>query len=109
VRLSWSGFQAGGQHVPWSHVKLKLNLKLSLLNPSLNLDRIRYELARAHPIGLSWTNARPWAIGATPHDGFVSRRGARQSSAGAIAVCEVRASINSAPTDLTTSNTVQSV
>jgi hypothetical protein len=101
VRLSWSGFQAGGQHVPWSHAKLKLklkpNLSLNLLNPSLNLDRIRYELARAHPIGLSWTNARPWAIGATTHDGFVSHRGARQSSAGAIAVCEVRASINSAP------------
>jgi hypothetical protein len=98
VRLSWSGFQASGQHVPRSHVKLKPNLSLNLLNPSLNLNRIRYELARADPIVLSWTNARRWDIRATTHDGFVSRRGARQSSAGAIALCEVRVSINSAPT-----------
>jgi hypothetical protein len=109
VRLSWSGFQAGGQYVPWSHVKLKPNLNPRLPNLSLNLDRIRYELARVHSIGLSWTNARRWKIGATTHDGFVSRRGARQSNAGAIAVCEVHASINSAPTDLTTSNIVQSM
>jgi hypothetical protein len=103
VRLSWSGFQAGGQHVPWSHVKLKLKLKLklslrlslnlSLHNLSLGLDRIRYELAHVHSIGLSRTNARRRDIGATTHDRFVSRRGTRQSNAGAIAAC-VHASIN---------------
>lgn len=98
MRLSWSGFQAGGQHVPWSHVKLKpnlsLSLNLSLHNLSLGLDRIRYELAHVHSIGLSWTNARRRDIGATTHDRFVSRRGTRQSNAGAIAACEVHASIN---------------
>jgi hypothetical protein len=108
VRLSWSGFRAGGQHVPCSHVKLKpnLSLNLSLPNLSLNLDRIRYELARVHSIGLSWTNARRWDTGATTHDRFVSRRGTRKSNAGAIAACEVHASINIAPTDFTTSNAV---
>jgi hypothetical protein len=109
VRLSWSGFQAGGQHVPCSHVKLKLSLSLSrnlsLLNLSLGLDRMRYELAHVHSISLSWTNARPRDIGATTHDRFVSRRGTRQSHAGAIAACEVHASIDIAPKDFTTSNT----
>jgi hypothetical protein len=108
VRLSWSGFRAGGQHVPCSHVKLKpnLSLNLSLPNLSLNLDRIRYELARVRSIGWSWTNARRWDTGATTHDRVVSRRGTRKSNAGAIAVCEVHASINIAPTDFTTSNAV---
>jgi hypothetical protein len=107
VRLCWNGFQASGHHVPWSHVELKPNL--NLLNLSLNRDRIRYELARVHSLGLSWTNACRRDIGATIHVGFVSRRGARQSNAGTIAVWVVPASINIAPTDFTTSNTVQSM
>jgi hypothetical protein len=70
----------------------KLRPSLNFLNLSFNFHGIRRELTSM--IGLSRTTARRSDIWVTPHDGFISRRGARQSNAGAIAVCTVHGSIN---------------
>jgi hypothetical protein len=84
----------------------KLRPSLNFLNLSFNFHGIRRELTSM--IGLSRTTARRSDIGVTPHDGLISRYGARQSNAAAIALCTVHASINIAYFAMSKQNALRS-
>ncbi len=101
LRLAcWTGFWAGRRRcVSLSHVLPSRSPNLNLspspnLNPNLSpsLHGIRHGRACVCPIRLSWVNVYRQDIGVTTQGGFVIRRGAGKSSAGAI---EVRASSSS--------------
>src|SRR5260370_12264481 len=107
--VCWTGFGAcRRRYVSLSHVLPGRSSNLNL-SPSPNLNRnlslsssrrlslhgIRHSRARVCPLRLSWISVYRRDIGVTTHGGFVIRRGAGKSSAGALAVFEAHASISS--------------